>query len=145
MKRGLFLGAGAAVVAAVAVAALLPGAAPPATVASAAVGAADFGHGATVFGVCSACHTVGRGGADVDGPNLYGVVGSRVAGRRPRYGYTQALRDVGGTWTEDRLNAWLTDPAAFAPGTAMHFAGLPDARDRADVIAFLATQAPARR
>lgn len=145
MKRGLLLGVGAAALAAAAVAALLPGAAPPVAVASAAGGAADPGHGASVFGACSACHTVGRGGADVDGPNLYGVVGSRVAGRRPRYGYTQALRDAGGTWTEDRLNAWLTDPAAFAPGTAMHFPGLPDPRDRADVIAFLATQAPARK
>ncbi|WP_237477666.1 c-type cytochrome [Lichenibacterium dinghuense] len=144
MRRGLILAGGAAVVAIVAAAALLPGAPPHPAGASAAGGAADPGRGASVFGACSACHTVGRGGADVDGPNLYGVVGSRVAGRRPRYGYTQALRDAGGTWTEDRLSAWLTDPAAFAPGTAMHFAGLPDARDRADVIAFLATQAPAR-
>ncbi len=146
MRRGLVLAAGAAVAAAGA-ALLRPASAPPATVASATPAAggarvADASRGASVFGVCSACHTVGRGGADVDGPNLYGVVGSRVAGRRPRYGYTQALRDAGGAWTADRLSAWLTDPAAFAPGTAMHFAGLPDARDRADVIAFLATQGP---
>ena len=104
---------------------------------------ADAGRGGTVFRTCAACHSVGRGGPDVDGPNLYGVVGAPVAGRRPRYGYTQALRDVGGIWTERRLDAWLTDPAAFAPGTAMHFAGLDDAGDRADVIAFLASQGPA--
>ncbi len=106
--------------------------------------AADAGRGAEVFRTCSACHTVGRGGADVDGPNLYAVVGARVAGRRPRYGYTQALRDAGGTWTAARLDAWLTDPAAFAPGTAMHFPGLPDAEERADVVAYLASQGPAR-
>lgn len=106
---------------------------------------ADAGRGGTLFRACAACHSVGRGGPDVDGPNLYGVVGAPVAGRRPRYGYTQALRDVGGTWTEARLDAWLTDPAAFAPGTAMHFAGLAEASDRADVIAFLATQGPARK
>lgn len=106
---------------------------------------ADPVHGEAVFRACSACHTIGRGGADVDGPNLYGVVASRIAGRRPRYGYTQALRDVGGTWTEERLQAWLTDPAVFAPGTAMRFPGLPDARDRADVIAYLTTQGPPRR
>ena len=105
---------------------------------------ADSARGAEVFRVCSACHTIGRGGPDVDGPNLYGVVGAPVAERRPRYGYTQVLRDVGGVWTEQRLEAWLTNPVAFAPGTAMHFAGLDDAKDRADVIAYLATQGPAR-
>lgn len=108
-------------------------------------GAADPARGASLFQTCSACHTIGRGGADVDGPNLYGVVGARIAGRRPRYGYTQALRDVGGVWTAPRLDAWLTSPAAFAPGTAMRFPGLPDARDRADVIAYLAAQGPSRQ
>lgn len=107
--------------------------------------AADPSRGGEVFRTCSACHTVGRGGADVDGPNLFGVVGSRVAGRRPRYGYTQALRDAGGTWTEARLDVWLTDPAAFAPGMAMHFPGLADPQERADVVAYLATQGPARK
>ncbi len=107
-------------------------------------GAADPVRGADVFRACSACHTLGRGGPDVDGPNLYGVVGAPIAERRPRYGYTQALRDVGGLWTRQRLDAWLTAPAAFAPGTAMHFAGLADPEDRADVIAYLATQGPVR-
>lgn len=106
---------------------------------------ADAARGGAVFRTCAACHSVGRGGPDVDGPNLYGVVGAPVAERRPRYGYTQALRDVGGTWSAQRLEAWLRDPAAFAPGTAMHFAGLADAQDRADVIAFLATQGPTRK
>ncbi|MGI3901128.1 MAG: c-type cytochrome [Janthinobacterium lividum] len=109
---------------------------------SVAESAADPARGADVFHVCSACHSIGRGGPDVDGPNLYGVVGAPVAERRPRYGYTQALRDVSGIWTEQRLEAWLTNPVAFAPGTAMHFAGLDDAKDRADVIAYLATQGP---
>ena len=113
--------------------------------ASAGLRIAEAGRGSTVFRTCAACHSVGRGGPDVDGPNLYGVVGAPVAERRPRYGYTQALRDVGGIWTDRRLDAWLADPASFAPGTAMHFAGLKDAGDRADVIAFLASQGPARK
>ncbi len=145
----------AAVSSAVAGAALLTsgGSAPPVPAgptaapegAAAGLRTADAGRGSTVFRTCAACHSVGRGGPDVDGPNLYGVVGARVAERRPRYGYTQALRDVGGIWTEGRLDAWLTDPASFAPGTAMRFAGLPDPGDRADVIAFLATQGPTRK
>lgn len=101
---------------------------------------ADVAAGATLFAACAACHSVGRGGADLDGPNLYGVVGGPVADRRPRYGYSAALRQTGGTWTFARLDAWLTKPAAFAPGTTMTYAGLADAQDRADVIAFLNQQ-----
>ena len=148
----MLAGGGAfAALAALGVAALSQPARAPATIVVAtapagvsAAGAGDADHGEAVFRTCSACHTIGRGGADVDGPNLYGVVGARIAGRRPRYGYTQALRDLGGVWTGPRLDAWLTNPAAYAPGTAMHFAGLPDPRDRADVIAFLTTQGPSR-
>jgi cytochrome c len=118
------------------------GAVAPAGRATPVLAKADPARGAEVFRICSACHSIGRGGPDVDGPNLYGVVGAPIAERRPRYGYTQALRDIGGIWTEQRLDVWLTNPVAFAPGTAMHFAGLDDAKDRADVIAYLATQGP---
>lgn len=99
--------------------------------------------GGAVFRVCAACHSIEQGGPDLDGPNLWGVVGAPVAERRARYAYTQALRDVGGTWTRRRLDTWLKDPAAFAPGTSMLFPGLRSARDRADVIAFLAEHGPA--
>ena len=37
------------------------------------------------------------------------------------------------------LPAWLTDPAKFAPGTKMTFAGLSDAQERANIIAYLKT------
>ena len=153
MRRLIVLagGAGIAVLAAIALAALsrpdagsTTSARTDAPAVRTSAGAADPDRGASVFQTCSACHTIGRGGADVDGPNLYGVVGARIAGRRPRYGYTQALRDVGGVWTAPRLDAWLTNPGAFAPGTAMHFPGLPDARDRTDVIAYLTAQGPSR-
>ena len=41
------------------------------------------------------------------------------------------------TWTPENLNAFLTKPAGFAPGTTMGFAGLPKIEDRANVIAYL--------
>lgn len=102
--------------------------------------AADPATGAALFGRCAACHSIGSAGPDRDGPNLYGVVGAPVAGRRPRYNYTSALRAFGGTWSFERLDAWLTDPRALVPGTAMVFPGLPDPQDRADLIAYLARQ-----
>lgn len=102
--------------------------------------AADPAAGAALFARCAACHSIGRSGVDLDGPNLYGVVGAPVAGRRPRYNYTSALRGFGGTWSFDRLDTWLADPRALVPGTAMVFPGLPDPQDRADLIAYLARQ-----
>lgn len=98
---------------------------------------ADPAAGARLFGRCAACHTIGAGGADLNGPNLHGVMGAPVAGNRPRYGYTQALRQVGGVWTSARMDAWLRDPQGFAPGNRMAFPGLKDARERADLIAYL--------
>jgi cytochrome c len=47
------------------------------------------------------------------------------------------LKALGGTWTFDALNKWLTKPSADAPGTAMTFAGLSNEKQRADVIAYL--------
>ena len=37
---------------------------------------------------------------------------------------------------------WIKNPAAYAPGTKMTFAGLPDPRERADVIAYLRSLSP---
>lgn len=101
---------------------------------------ADPAAGAVAFRACTACHTIGEGGPDTDGPNLFGVVGGPVAGRRERFAYTSALRAVGGVWDAAKLDAWLTDPQKLAPGTKMAFAGLPDPKQRADVIAYLAAQ-----
>ena len=98
---------------------------------------ADAGAGRAAFGQCAACHTINQGSGDRDGPNLYGVTRSAVGHNSARFGYTAALQSVGGTWTCARLDRWLTNPAAFAPGTSMHFPGLRDGLTRADVIAFL--------
>ncbi|MBA9068299.1 cytochrome c [Methylobacterium sp. RAS18] len=101
---------------------------------------ADAGRGGRLFSQCAACHTVSMGAGDRTGPGLYDVVGKPVASNSRRFGYTGALRSAGGVWTPERLDAWLAAPAKFAPGTSMRFSGLPDALDRADVIAYLQTQ-----
>jgi len=72
------------------------------------------------------------------GPDLYGVVGRPVASVAS-FHYTEALKKLGGNWTFDALNKWLTDPRADAPGTAMTFAGMPNEKQRADIIAYLNT------
>ncbi len=93
-------------------------------------------HGAQVAKQCQICHNLQEGQGPKIGPDLYGVVGRPVASV-PGFNYTAALKAKGGTWTFDALNKWLLDPRADVPGTAMTFAGLPNDKQRADVIAYL--------
>ena len=51
--------------------------------------------------------------------------------------YSDALVEYGGDWTPDRLAAFLANPRGEVRGTKMGFAGLRDAQDQADVIAYL--------
>jgi len=99
-------------------------------------------HGAQVAKECEACHNLQEGKGPKVGPDLYGVVDRPIASVSG-FNYTDALKGaaktLGGKWTFDALNKWLTKPSAVAPGTAMTFAGLSNEKQRADVIAFLDT------
>jgi cytochrome c len=98
---------------------------------------ADASAGAsTAAQQCGSCHSFAQGGAAMVGPDLYGVVGAKVAGS-PGYSFSDALKKVGGNWTYDQLNKWLLDPQAFAPGTHMSYPGLKNIQGRADLIAYL--------
>lgn len=89
---------------------------------------------------CSICH--GSQGEGAQGPSLRGVVG-RTAGAN-RYAYSQALRTAGFTWTPERLDPYLANPAATVPGTTMALQ-TPDAASRQAIIGFLATLPPLRQ
>ncbi|WP_242098334.1 MULTISPECIES: cytochrome c family protein [unclassified Sphingomonas] len=101
---------------------------------------ADAAKGAEVFKKCAACHTIAQGGPNGIGPNLYATVGEGIAQGKGGFAFSDALKAVGGTWDFDKLNAWLTSPRKFAPGTKMTFAGLSNAQDRANVILYLNQQ-----
>ena len=92
-------------------------------------------HGQVVYQVCMGCHSLDE---DDVGPMHRGVVG-RVAGAVHGYAYSPALKNSGLTWDASNLDRWLTNPQALVPGAKMFFA-LPNAKDRADVIAYLAEQ-----
>ncbi|MFD1949476.1 c-type cytochrome [Sphingomonas arantia] len=92
--------------------------------------------GAEVFKKCAACHTDAKGGPNGVGPNLYGSV-NKPHGHVAGFPYSDALKGKPGVWDWANLNAWLTSPKAYAPGTKMTFAGLSKPEDRANVIAYL--------
>jgi cytochrome c len=96
------------------------------------------GQADTLKYACIACHTFNEGGKAGIGPNLYGVVGGPHA-HMPGFAYSEALKGKQGPWTFEELNKWLTKPAAYAPGTKMLLAGVPDPKDRADLIDYLRT------
>jgi cytochrome c len=98
--------------------------------------AADLDNGRRVFARCRSCHTITEGGPNMTGPNLYGVFG-REAGTVAKYNYSAAVREANFVWDAARLDDWLENPRTFLKGTKMSFAGIPDAADRRDVIAFL--------
>ena len=98
--------------------------------------AADPGAGKKTFKKCKACHTTDKGGKNKVGPNLWDVVGNAKAAREG-FKYSGVLKGLGGEWTYQDLNGFLTAPKAFAKGTKMSFAGLKKAGDRAAVIVFL--------
>jgi len=109
------------------------------------LGEADPQKGATVFKKCRACHTVEDGGPHRIGPNLWGVIGRPVASANGYTRYSQSLKDFGGNWELERLDAYLENPKAVVPRGTMAFAGLSKPEDRADLIAYLNANSPEPR
>jgi cytochrome c len=107
------------------------------SVAVAAHAEGDAKAGEAVFKKCTACHAVEAGKNKV-GPSLSGVVG-RAAGTAAGFKYSDAMLKAGLTWDDANLDKYLTDPKAAVPGNKMTFAGLKDAKERQDAIAYLKT------
>ena len=85
---------------------------------------------------CGTCHSFEQGGANGQGPNLYGTLGGPL-GHAAGFGYSGALKEKGGTWTLEAMNEWLLNPKGYIAGTSMGFAGLKNDEQRADIIAYL--------
>jgi cytochrome c len=95
----------------------------------------DAARGEKRFEECATCHTTEQGVNNV-GPSLHGVFG-RKAGEIADFRYSPALKGSGITWTLQTLDTFIADPQQRVPGNRMPFAGMPDAGDRADLIAYL--------
>lgn len=85
---------------------------------------------------CVVCHSIELDGPPRVAPPLYGIVGAPKA-RAAWYGYSVALKKAGGTWSETDLDAFLTSPSKFLPGTSKTLLGIRDPDERARIIAAL--------
>ncbi|PKU26274.1 c-type cytochrome [Telmatospirillum siberiense] len=103
--------------------------------------AANAGKGQTSAKKCLSCHSFDQGAGAKIGPNLFGVVG-RAKASFPGFAYSEAFKKLSGAWSYEDLDKFLSKPGAFAAGTKMTFAGLPNGEERADVIAYLRSISP---
>jgi cytochrome c len=95
----------------------------------------DAKRGEKLFEECHACHSTEAGSQGV-GPSLRGVFG-RKAGEQSDFRYSPAIKRSGITWTPQTLDGFIAEPQKVVPANRMPYSGMPDARDRADLIAYL--------
>ena len=99
---------------------------------------ASVERGQTVAKKCAQCHTFEKGQPNRIGPNLWGIIGAKIA-HAADFAYSTGFKEKGGQWDYEKLNQYLHKPRDFIKGTKMSFVGLQSGQDRADVIAYLRT------
>jgi cytochrome c len=95
----------------------------------------DAARGEARFQECAACHKLESGANEV-GPSLHGVF-TRKAGELADFRFSPAMKRSGITWTPETLDKYIADPQAVIPANRMPYAGMANASDRADLIAYL--------
>ena len=102
---------------------------------SAARADGDAVRGEARFQDCAACHRLEAGVNNV-GPSLHGIF-TRKAAELTDFRYSPAMKRSGIVWTPETLNQFISDPQAMVPANRMPYAGMANAGDRADLIAYL--------
>ncbi len=93
----------------------------------------DAAKGDIIFLQCKTCHEFTK---NKIGPHLHALI-DRKAGAVADFNYSDANKNSGITWTEDKLFQYLEKPQRVVPGTKMTYAGVADPQKRADLIAYL--------
>ena len=92
--------------------------------------------GERVFGACAACHSL-QPDQNMTGPSLANLWGRKAGGLQNFNRYSPALTSANIVWNDKTLDEWIEDPQHLIAGNQMTFAGIKDARQRADLLAFL--------
>jgi cytochrome c len=95
--------------------------------------AGDAGRGEQIYARCLACHALAY---DRVGPRHCGLLGRR-AGSVAGFEYSAAMKKSGIVWTAKTLDRFLADPMRMLQGTSMTYAGVPNPKERADLIEYL--------
>lgn len=88
---------------------------------------------------CAVCHSIEKGGANKVGPHLWGVM-NRPVGSIGDFNYSKAMKAYGGNWTFEEMNKFQWSPQKTMPGTIMSYGGNKKDQERANLIAYLASQ-----
>ncbi len=103
--------------------------------AASAAAADDAAKGKVLFEQCAACHSL-EAGKEGTGPTLHGLFGRKAASED--FLYSRAMRRANVTWTPELLDRYLANPQdGVFRGNRMPYSGMPNAQDRADLIAYL--------
>jgi cytochrome c len=95
--------------------------------------ASDAQRGEQIYTRCLACHALAY---DRVGPRHCGLFG-RLAGSVSGFEYSPAMKNSKITWDAKSLDRFLAKPLAMVPGSTMTYDGVPDPKERADLIAYL--------
>ena len=108
--------------------------------------AADLAKGEEQHKKCLQCHNFDQGGPNLQGPNLFGVLGRKI-GLHEGFKYSTGPGSItekgadGTVWDYEHLDHFLERPKAYASATLMNFAGINSritgVQDRINLIAFL--------
>ena len=95
----------------------------------------DPARGEARFQECAACHKLEAGVNEV-GPTLHGLF-MRKAGELADFRFSPAMKRSGIVWTPETLDKYIADPQGMIPANRMPYAGMANAGDRADLVAYL--------
>jgi cytochrome c len=94
-------------------------------------------NGERLYRACIACHSL-EPNRNMTGPSLAEIWNRKSGSLASFPRYSPALKSAGIVWHDDTLDEWIKeDPQHFIPENTMTFPGMKDARQRADLLAFL--------
>ena len=98
----------------------------------------DADNGAIIYkDACGQCHQL-NAGLNKKGPQLMNIYGAPAA-ELEDYTYSEGLKKSGWVWDAKTLDPYIADAEKAMPNSKMLSNPMPDAKERADVIAYLST------